>query len=70
MTVYKIRDVHTGKFSTGGTFPSFTSTGKTWRLGPLKTHFKLAHYNRDIEIVEYEMVQINTYTKTMLLGDS
>ena len=39
--LYKIRDVNTGLFSTGGMDPNWTTKGKTWTgLGPLKSHLR------------------------------
>lgn len=41
-TVYKIRRRSDGKYSTGGTEPKFSKTGKVWRtLGQLKSHLTL-----------------------------
>lgn len=42
VTFYKIRDKDTGLFSTGGYYPSWTKTGKSWkRLNHLKCHLNL-----------------------------
>lgn len=39
LVVYKIRRKSDGLFSTGGTSPSFSKTGKTWgTIGHLKSH--------------------------------
>ena len=39
--LYKIRDVNTGLFSTGGMDPNWTTKGKTWTgLGSLKSHLR------------------------------
>ena len=39
LVVYKIRRKSDGKFSTGGTTPSFSKNGKTWNtIGHLKSH--------------------------------
>lgn len=42
VTHYKIKDVETGRFSKGGTWPSFDAKGKTWttRAG-LMNHIRL-----------------------------
>lgn len=41
--VYKIRNKKTGLYSTGGTSPKFTKSGKTWsQLSHLKNHLNQA----------------------------
>lgn len=74
-TVYKIRRRQDGKFSTGGTRPRFTKTGRTWNgIGPLKRHVQVvtrgefnARFLRfnpyaDCEIVTYELRLVNLGT--------
>lgn len=67
-THYKIRHKSSGRFSSGGTSPSFTKNGKTWRtLGHLKQHLKIVGRNRAYaecelvvltrEVVETEEIQ-------------
>lgn len=41
MILYKIRHKDTGKFSSGGSWPQFTSAGKVWRrLQDLDSHLR------------------------------
>ena len=41
MKFYKIRDLSTGLYSTGGSHPRWTKRGKVWHtLGTLKLHLK------------------------------
>jgi hypothetical protein len=42
MTFYKIRDMTTGLFSTGGNRPTWSKRGKVWySIGTLKTHLTM-----------------------------
>lgn len=60
--VFKIVRLSDGKFSNGGSRPSFTKAGKSWAdVGHLKNHLNLFKYdNWDVykgcELVSYEMV--------------
>lgn len=72
--VYKIRRKTDGLYSKGGTYPTFSKTGKTWNTrGALSNHFALLndpYYRRmdrsriyeDCEIVVIEVVptEVNT----------
>lgn len=41
LKAYKVKDVSTGKFSTGGMSPRWTNRGKTWsQLNHVKTHLR------------------------------
>ena len=60
MMLYKIRRRSDGKFSTGGRWPSFKATGKTWgRIQDIVTHYgqinpRNKHVYDDCEVVFYE----------------
>jgi hypothetical protein len=42
--VYKLRDAKTGLFSGGGTYPRWSSNGKTWSSkGALKNHLRMKY---------------------------
>jgi len=68
MTIYRIRDKQTGKFSLGGEYPLWSTRGKVWTtLGGLRLHLNqifFPEYNksRDLdtthwEVIEYEVVE-------------
>ena len=39
MKIYKIKSLKTGRFSTGGSYPSYTKKGKTWaEKGHVSSH--------------------------------
>jgi len=41
MTIYKIRHIESGLYSTGGVSPKWTKAGKTWNnIGHLKSHLR------------------------------
>lgn len=42
-TMYRIRRLSDGLFSKGGLEPDFTSMGKAWTKGHLKSHLKMFH---------------------------
>lgn len=73
---YKIRDKNTGLYSTGGAYPHWSAVGKMWSgIGPLKNHFNVikdykgrGYYKQDIEIVEYEYVELAVHTVDELLA--
>jgi len=45
MRVYKIRDKISGRYSSGGGVPSWSTTGKTWnKLAHIKAHLKCGVY--------------------------
>ena len=50
--VYKIRNKKTGKYSTGGARPTFSSQGRTWSsIGYLKKHYRLVRKeNKNINV--------------------
>ena len=59
-TVYKIRRISDGLFSTGSVRPRFSRAGKIWNsIGTLKRHLSnfnmnfFEHYYNNCEIVEY-----------------
>lgn len=61
--VYKIRNKLTGRFSTGGLYPKWTKTGKSWRTKTnLSRHLTLLgekgvwHLYKNCEILEYEVI--------------
>ena len=71
--VYRIRNKKTGEFSTGSANPKFNKLGKTWRnRQALGNHLSLMSELGaatetympldDIEIVEYELVEKQTYS--------
>ena len=76
MKLYKIRNINTGMFSTGGINPTYSSKGKIWKqLNHVRTHITLIkdHWNRndysyrinpnylyEIEIVEFNVVEAGT----------
>ena len=54
--VYRIQDISTGLFSTGGAYPSFNKNGKIWlSLGNVKKHLQLTSYDNNVELVEYSL---------------
>ena len=60
--IYKIRRKSDGLFSSGGTGPRFSATGKVWTtLGALKNHLNLlekngARHYQDCEIIPIKVV--------------
>jgi len=61
---YKIRNIETKLFSTGGSSPSFSKTGKIWyKLGHVKAHItefhkKIYEYPRNISYDNCEIVEV------------
>jgi hypothetical protein len=59
--LYKVRDINTGLFSTGGYYPGWTNKGKTWSgVGPLKSHLNFHKKKGKIgnwEVVVYEVFE-------------
>ena len=65
MIVYKIRRKSDGKFSTGGSYPSFTKNGKIWKQkGHLTSHLNQldapskVRYIKECEIIPFELVEL------------
>lgn len=62
-----------GLTSTGGMNPQFKKKGKVWTgMGPLRNHLNLVHGHHyvDCDIVEYEMVAIDTIPVSVELAGS
>ena len=62
--IYKIRNIETGLYSTGGMFPRWTRAGKTWSgLGPLRSH--LGHHTQRThqDISKWRVVEIEVQVK-------
>lgn len=67
LKVYKIRDLKTGLFSSGGSYPTWSKNGKIWTtLGKCKSHLsmfksdwgaKLGFPSPFWEVVEFELVE-------------
>lgn len=55
IAVYKIKDLETGKFSTGGLEPRWTTRGKTWSA---INHVK-AHLRQFVSDSEYRKHYVN-----------
>lgn len=65
MLVFKIRDIATGMFSTGGTSPHFTKKGKVWAApNHVSAHLNLVNY-KNAEVVTYEIVENELETKSV-----
>ena len=65
---FKIRDRETGLFSSGGTYPHFSKTGKVWSdIGHLKSHLSLL---REIpwnwEIITYVAISPSILAKDIV----
>jgi hypothetical protein len=64
MKLYKIRDINTGLFSTGGRYPRWTKTGKTWSCeGHVKAHLTMysdKEYNKKQNTIpeNWEVIEI------------
>lgn len=43
---YRVRRLTDGLYSTGGSFPTFKKTGKSWLLSQLKSHLRMIQKNR------------------------
>lgn len=67
MKIYKIRDLSTGKYSTGGIRPEWEEDGKVWlSIGALKSHItSLVKDNITIspfwEVIEMEVTEAQAY---------
>lgn len=60
MRVYRIQRRSDGKFSTGGSYPRFTTKGKSWQqLGHVKAHLRQAttHNYQDCDLVAFEVTE-------------
>jgi hypothetical protein len=80
MIVYKIRDKGTGLYSTGGTHPNWSETGKVWkRPGDVTSHLNMiAHYTPgqrrhimvstygNAELVEFELTERELSAKPVI----
>ena len=68
--MFKIRDIDTGKFSTGGCYPKWNNNGKVWsHIGHLKNHLHLYDYkNINAVVVEYTMLESGTITVKDFIG--
>ena len=78
-TIFKIRHIGTGLFSTGGTEPRWTKRGKTWAtLGYVKSHLSLiddcrGYYRKphpyvDCEVVTFDVTVAETLTMQVILA--
>lgn len=58
-TIYKIKRLSDGKYSTGGSRPSFTTNGKAWtNIGHLKNHLNLViESNYEYHVSGYFVVE-------------
>jgi len=64
MKMYKIRDIKTGLFSSGGMYPSWSKNGKIWStLGKMSSHLKYFDENKVLfwEAVEYDAIESGTF---------
>ena len=64
MSLYKIRNEFSRKFSNGGLNPRFSNAGKLWKSEKdLKAHLRLLKDRFDpyehCEVIEYEMTEKN-----------
>lgn len=61
MKFYRLRDMATGLYSTGGHSPRWTKQGKVWRnLGSLKTHLKnISRYSKIPVSPLWEVIELN-----------
>ena len=73
--IYKIRNVKTGLYSTGGLYPRWTKAGKTWSgIGPLRVHLAqhLRHSIQDINdwrVVEIEVRELAAHEVHEMLNE-
>lgn len=64
VTYYKIRNLE-GKYSSGGTSPTFLKLGKIWTLPQLKSHLRLIQkYSHDFTI--YKDCELVVFTETVV----
>lgn len=79
MKIYKIRDMQTGLFSTGGYCPTWNKQGKIWStLGKVKSHLTMcqrnAYYRSNTlnsqfwEVVEYSVEESSAFPANSLLS--
>lgn len=75
MKLYKLRDMSTGLYSTGGYYPRWTKSGKVWHtIGTLKTHLKnIVRYSKAPvsplwEVVELHIVESERYPAVAVTG--
>ena len=62
MTVYKIRNRMTGHYSTGGTYPHWSTKGKMWMgAGPVSNHIGLVKkgFYQFADVVAFELTEGN-----------
>lgn len=65
MVIYRVKSRKTGLYSKGGTWPSFSKTGKIWKnIGHLRNHFNVLdargrkiYKDNDVEIIEIEITE-------------
>jgi hypothetical protein len=60
--LYKIRQISTGLYSTGGGFPVFRKSGKSWEIGPLKSHLRLIQQEMK-DFTRYAGCELVQYTE-------
>jgi hypothetical protein len=64
--VFKIRNNRTGKYSTGGQYPSWSKVGKIWKSeNDLNKHLKIVDanfYDEDCVIEKYFMKYYGSYS--------
>ena len=57
--IFKIRNIDTGLYSTGGMWPRWTKTGKTWSgTGPLRTHLAQHLKGSNADLSKWRVVEI------------
>lgn len=73
MKIFKIRNTRTGLYSCGGSMPSFTKKGKSWKcIGHIKNHihnirnpYKKTYMN-ECELVIIEYTETEKSTRSMI----
>lgn len=76
MKFYKLRDMSTGKYSSGGNNPTWDEDGgKVWmKLGQLKAHLTMWMENNKApispfwEVIEMEVTEAQAYPATAIAG--
>ena len=66
--VFKIRNIQTGLYSTGGFYPSFHKKGKIWATpAALMCHISQANYRNpdDIEVVIFDLTEVDSLRSHM-----
>ena len=63
MKVYKVQDMQTGLFSTGGYCPNWTRNGKIFsRLSAVKSHLRIMRGDKTfLVIIEYDLVKSSEF---------